>query len=390
MGELVIRAVKTRADREAFLRVPWRIHERDPNWVAPLLLERREHFSPKNPFFAHAEAQFWVAWRNGAPVGRISAQIDRLHVERYGRQGHFGFLEAADDPEVFAALLGAAEDWLHARDMEEALGPASFSANDEYGLLVEGFDGPAKMLMNYAPPYYARRLEAAGYAKAQDLLAYSYDVVAGMPPLAARMAAKAAANPRVRLRRFDMKKMREEIGVVVDIFNDAWSNNWGFVPMTEAEVDHMAVQMRPLLRPELAWIAELDSRPVAMIICLPDLHEALRGLNGRLLPFGALRLLWRLKVAGLKSARVLMMGVRRELQDSFLSGALAYALIENLARSGRKLGMVEAELSWVLEDNPRMRRIIENAVGDPYRRYRIYRKMLNGMTRPAQTYGEPS
>jgi len=371
-----IRAVRSRADLEAFLRVPYRIYRDDPNWIAPLLIERREHFSPKNPFHAHADVQLWTAWRDGEAVGRISAQIDRMHVERYGPQGHFGFIEGADDPQVFAALLATAEAWLRERGMSEAIGPASFSANDEYGLLVDGFDGPAMMLMNYAKPWYGAHIEAAGYAKAKDLLAYLYELDDPMPPLAARLAVKAAANPRVRLRPFDMKRMREEIGVVVDIFNDAWSENWGFVPMTEAEVDHMAAQMKPLLRPELAWIAEMDGRPMAMIVALPDLHEALDGLNGRLLPFGAMRLLWRLKVAGLKSCRVLMMGVRKELQDSFLAGALAYALIERLAQEGEKMGMQKAELSWILEDNLRMLRIAETGVGEPYRRYRLYRKAL--------------
>lgn len=371
-----IREVRSKKDLDAFIGVPHRIYRDDPDWVAPLTVERREHLSPKNPYFDHADVQMWTAWRGGEAVGRISAQVDRMHVERHGPQGHFGFLEAENDQSVFDALFATAEAWLRARGMTEALGPASFSSNDEYGLLVEGEPGPAMMLMNYAPPWYGDRVEAAGFAPCKDLLAYLYEVTAPLPPLAARMAEKAAANPRVRLRQFDMKRMREEIGVVVDIFNDAWSENWGYVPMTTAEIDHMATQMKPLLRPELAWIAELDGEPVAMIVTLPDLHEALRGLDGRLLPFGAMRLLWRLKVSGLRGTRVLMMGVRKKLQDSFLAGALAYALIERLAREGRRLNVERAELSWVLEDNMRMRRIIETGVGTPYRRYRLYRKAL--------------
>ena len=376
MGEILIRAVETKADKEAFLRLPYRIYAQDPHWVAPLLMERREHLSPKNPFFAHAEVRFWLAYRNGEPVGRISAQVDSMHVERHGRQGHFGLLEAFDDPAVFDALLRAAEDWLRTHNMVEAVGPASLSVNDEFGLLVHGFDSRPRMLMNYARPYYAAHLEAAGYAKVKGLNAYIYDLDVPMPKQCNWMAKKASANPRVRFRKFDRKRMREDIHLMVDIFNDAWTENWAFVPMTKAEVDHMAAQIRPLLVPELGWFAEVDGRAVAMIIALPDLHEALQGLNGKLTPVTVIKLLWRLKVSRLKSTRVVMMGVRKELQDSFMSGSLTYALIDIVAHEGRKRGVKDAELSWVLEDNTRMGRIIETVAGAPYKHYRLYGKTL--------------
>lgn len=376
MGDIIIREAATRADREAFLRLPYRIYRDDSNWVPPLLMERREHLSPKNPFFAHADVQFWLAERDGDTVGRISAHIDRMHVERYGLQGHFGFLEGVDDPEVFAALLRTAEDWLRARGMDEAVGPASFSVNDEFGLLVEGFDSPARMLMNYSKPYYAPHLEAAGYAKAKGLNAYLYPLAMPMTKQATWMAKKAEANPRVVFRKFDRKRLREDIHLMVEIFNDAWSENWAFVPMTNAEVDHMAAQLAPLLNPDIAWFAELDGKPVAMIVAIPDLNEALRGLGGRLTPVTAAKLLWRLKVAGLKQTRVLMMGVRKELRENFMSGALTYALIDIVAREGRRVGVREAELSWVLEDNTRMARIIETVAGAPYKHYRVYSKPL--------------
>lgn len=376
MGDIQIRPVGTRADKEAFLRLPYRIYQGDPNWTAPLLMERREHLSPKNPFFAHADVQMWLALRDGEAVGRISAQVDRMHVERHGKQGHFGFLEAVDDPAVFAALLRTAEDWLRERGMADAVGPASFSVNDEFGLLVKGFDSPARMLMNYAKPYYAAYVEAAGYARIKGLNAYIYELANPMPKPATWMATKAGGNPRIAFRKFNAKRLREDIHLMVDIFNDAWTDNWAFVPMTNEEVDHMAAQIRPLLNPDFGWFAEVDGEPAAMIIALPDLHEALRGLGGRLNPVTAVKLLWRLKVAGLKQTRVAMMGVRKALQDSFLSGSLTFALIDRVATEGRKAGVRDAELSWVLDDNTRMARIIETVAGEPYKQYRVYARPL--------------
>lgn len=376
-GELVVAPVADRRGLADFIRVPWHVYADDPNWVPPLVAERREHLGPKNPYFRHAEARYWTAYRGGRPVGRISAQVDRLFQERHGAEtGHFGLFEAPDDGEVVAALLEAAEAWLRERGVRRALGPFSLSINDECGLLVEGFDRPPMLLMGHARPHYDARLVEHGYAKAKDLLAYAYDTSSPLPETVRRVLEQAGRAGDVRLRPLRAGRLREELAVIVDIFNDAWSENWGFVPMTEAEVDHMARSLKPLIREEFVAIAELAGEPAAMVVALPNLNEAIADLDGRLVPFGLARLLWRLKVRGLASARVALMGVRRRHRDSLMGSALAFMLIDHIREAGLRAGVRRVELSWVLEDNAGMRRVIEAVGGRHAKTYRIYEKAL--------------
>ncbi|WP_449234584.1 dATP pyrophosphohydrolase [Azospirillum doebereinerae] len=357
---------------ERFIRVPFALHRDDPLWVPPLLMERRAALSPTgNPFFRHADAAFWIARRHGRDVGRISAQIDRL---AEAGTGHFGLLAATDDEAVVAALTTTAEEWLRERGARRVLGPFSLSINEETGLLVEGFDTPPMLMMGHDRPYLGPLLERAGYAKAKDVLAYlsdSPDLPAGLAAILGR-----PLPPNVRVRQLRMAEYRREVGRLTDIFNDAWSGNWGFVPLTPDEVDHMARQMKPLIDERLVWFAEVDGEPAAFAVCLPNLNEAIRDLDGRLLPLGWAKLLWRLKLSGLRSARVPLMGVRRRYADSLLGGLLAFLIMAAIRREAAALGLRRIEMSWILEDNQPMRRIAEAVGGRPYKTYRIYGKAL--------------
>lgn len=378
MGAVRIEPVHHRRGLRRFVEMPARLYVDDPSWVPPLVLERMEHLDPKkNPFFAHAEAAFWLAWQDERCVGRISAQVDHAHLERHAdAAGFFGFLEATDDPRVFEALLRTAEDWLAERGMRRVRGPFSLSINDECGLLVEGFEPPPSIMMGHARPYYARHLEEQGYAKAKDLIAYLYDLRAPLPEPAAAAVRRLGRETALSFRPADMRHFERDVRAVVEVFNDAWSDNWGFVPFSEAELGHLAKTLRLLIRPDFVAIAELDGEPAAVAVSLPNLNEAIADLDGRLWPLGWARLLWRLKVRGTATARVPLMGVRRRHQASALGMALAMGVIERVRRAHVARGTKEAELSWLLEDNAGVRRIVEMLGARPYKRYRIYHKAL--------------
>ncbi|MCW0210951.1 MAG: dATP pyrophosphohydrolase [Achromobacter sp.] len=367
-----IEPVAGRAAMERFIRLPFALHRDDPLWVPPLLMERRAALSPKhNPFFRHADAAFWIARRQGRDVGRISAQIDRLGE---AGTGHFGLLAAEDDADIVATLTETAEEWLRARGAERVLGPFNLSINEETGLLVDGFDTPPMMMMGHDRPHLGPLLERAGYAKAKDVLAY----VTEDPELPAGIKAilDRPLPPNIRIRRLRMAEYRSEVGTLTDIFNDAWSGNWGFIPLTPDEVDHMARQMKPLIDERLVWFAEVDGEPAAFAVCLPNLNEAIRDLDGRMLPLGWAKLLWRLKVSGLRSARVPLMGVRRKHAGSLTGSLLAFLIMAAIRREAAALGLRRIEMSWVLEDNRPMRRIAEAVGSRAYKTYRIYGKAL--------------
>jgi hypothetical protein len=376
---LTLRPVENRADREAFIRLPWSIYRDDPAWIPPLLLERREHLDPrKNPFFEDAEARFWLALRDGRPVGRISAQVNHAHLARHNdATGHFGMLEAEDDTEVFRMLVKAAEDWLRQQGMGRIVGPFNLSINEESGLLVEGFERPPSMLMGHARPYYAAHLEALGYIKAKDLICYWYDAKTEPPASVGYMLRKAARSQQMTVRPLDMRRYEADLAVIIDIFNDAWSDNWGFVPMSQSELKHMAKALKPIVRPDFIAIAELKGVPVAMAISLPNVNEAIADLNGSLLPLGWLKLLWRLKVKTTKTARMPLMGVRKTYHTSMLGAALAIGVIDSVRRAQLAAGAEGGELSWILEDNLPMRRMIEQMGGVAYKTYRVYQRGLD-------------
>ena len=358
-----------------FIRLPWSLYTDDPMWVPPLLLERRMHLSPKNPYFEHAKFCSWITYRHEKPVGRISAQIDRLHIDRYqDATGFFGMLEAEDDSLTFRMLLGTAETWLRNQGMQRISGPFNLSINQELGLLVDGFDTPPSLMMGHARPYYADRIEQDGYQKEKDLLAYLINSDFKMAAAAKRIAAR--TKDRIHIRRLQKSNFVNELKIIRSIFNDAWSQNWGFTPWTEAEFEHLGKDLKMLADEELVKIAEVDGKPAAFIVLLPNINEIIQDLNGRLLPFGWLKMLWRLKVKYPKSARIPLMGVRSQYHDSLMGAALAFGVIAGLQQPALKRGLKEVELSWILEDNMGMRNIIESINGRVYKTYRIYSKKL--------------
>jgi hypothetical protein len=375
MERVQVLPVEGRQALKRFISFPWEIYADDPLWVPPLLIDRMQQLSPKNPYFQHARYRAWTAHRGGKMVGRISAQIDRLHLERHGDgTGFFGQIEGCDDPVVFRRLFEVAESWLRENGMTNVLGPFNLSINQECGLLVEGFDTPPAVMMGHAPPYYGKRIEELGYKKVKDTLAYKLqsDFQLSEP----MKAVVKRASERIRTRPWRKKSLSEELRILREIFDDAWSGNWAFIPFTEAEFIRMGQEMKHLIPEDFVQIAELDGSPAAMIVLLPNVNEAIKDLNGRLLPFGWLKLLWRLKVGFPITGRVPLMGVRRRFHSSLLGAALALTLIDAVRSAGAKKGMKEAELSWILEDNAGMRNILESVGGVAYKRYRIYEKKL--------------
>jgi len=367
--------VTDKATLRRFIRVPFTVHKDDKTWVPPLLSEREEAFTPsKNEFLRRAEVRFWIARRDGRDVGRISAQIDPL-AQKEGADpvGNFGCLSASDHRDVFAALFNTAEDFLRSRGIRHVQGPFTLSINEETGLLIDGFDTPPMMMMGHDPAYEAAQIEAAGYRGEGDAHAYLMDLDVPLSKSARNMLERPLASS-VTMRRLNLKDYDHEVRRIVDIFNDAWSGNDGFVPMTEPETDELATRLKLLLDERLVLFAELNGEPVAFIVTLPNINEAIRDLNGRLFPFGMLKLLWRLKVRGLKSARVPLMGVRRKLAGTMIGSALPLQLIGAIRPKVKKLGFRWVELSWILENNRPMRSILERLGAKPYKTYRIYGK----------------
>jgi len=373
-----IRPVKTKAERDAFIQVPFELYKDDPNWIAPLILERREHFDPrKNPYFEHARVAMWTASRGDRLVGRISAQICDLYLERYSdATGHFGFLESIDDPDVFKALIDQATGWLAAQGMKRVIGPFSFSINDECGLLVDGHDQPAVLMMNYAPAYYARRLEQSGFSGIKDIFAFDYCSKLELPRALVKMVERAKQSGELEVRPFRMSKLDEELDIIISIFNEAWADNWGFVPMSDREVKALGSNLKLLVRGEFAAIAYYNGEPAAMAVSLPNVNEAIADLNGRLLPFGWAKLLWRLKICQPKSVRMPLMGVRKKYQSGAIGAALATAVIDPIRSFHRDRGSQRAELSWVLDDNEAMLNLAEFIGAQRYKTYRMYERAI--------------
>ncbi len=375
-GEVIIKAVDDAATLKQFVAVPHNVYADDANWIAPLNLLEKHRFDPKRPYFEHARAQAWVAFRDGELVGRISAQVDELHLQRYSdATGYFGLPEAIDDADVFAALFAAAESWLRGQGMTVVRGPYNLSVNEEVGVLVDGFDTPAYVMMGHGRVFYDQHIKAQGYTGAKDLLAYIVDSDFAIPPVMAKLVKR--AQRKVTVRTLRRKELEQEAEVMRDIFNDAWQDNWGFVPFSEAEFLDTVKTLTMLLPDDYVQIAECEGRPTAFIVLLPNINEAIADLKGSLFPLGWLKALWRLKVTGVTTSRVPLMGVRTEFQSTPLGPAMAFMVIDAARRAAVENGMQQTELGWILEDNQGMRSIIESFGGDAYKRYRMYEKVLD-------------
>jgi len=377
--DIVVTRVESKADLKAFIDLPRRLYAGHKGYTAHLNTERQEAYSPKkNPLFQHVEVQFFLARRAGKVVGRISAQIDKAYLERYqDSTGHIGSIVAEDDQAIFQALFKEAEAWLRARGMIRATGPFSLSVNEEVGLLVWGFDSRSILLVPWDPPYAGPRVEACGYAKIKDLYSYDYDVQNAPETIGKKLLARAGLADRVKVRSANMKMFDAEVRTVVNIFNDAWSDNWGFVPFTQAEIDHASKAFGPVIVPELCLFVEVDDEAVAFIVALANLNEAIEGFNGSLNPLNLAKLLWRLKVTGTDSMRVPLMGVKKKFRNHPLMGAgLAMMAIDVLRENGKRLGKKTAELGWILENNKATNNIIKSVGGMHYKTHRLYEKAL--------------
>ncbi|MGE0407681.1 MAG: hypothetical protein AB7P23_00310 [Amphiplicatus sp.] len=374
-----VKPVLTAKDRAAFIRAGNIPYGDDKAYVAPLAFEVGQRLNAKeNPSLKDAPHQLWIAYKNGAPAGRISAIVNPLHLTRYKDDAaHFGFLEAVDDDAVFSALLGAAEDWARARGMKSLAGPFSFSVNEECGLLIDGFDTPPYVMMPHGRPYYQGRVEALGYRKARDMHALTWENKRDFMPERRRLfIEKTLSKPNISVRTLDEKNFAEDIRLVVDIFNDAWSENWGFVPFTEDQAKRMATELRPIITKHNVVFCYLDGEPVAFGLVLPNVNEAIRDFNGRLLPFNWMKLLWRLKVKGLRTARMPLMGVRKTLQRKPVGAAFAYKIIDMVNGANLERGLTHSELSWILENNESMLSMLLDMGCRIYKTYRIYEKTL--------------
>ena len=382
-GDLVVSEVSGKADLAAFIDLPFRLYANDPHWVPPLKSEVRELLTPgKNPFFEHADVQLFLARRAGAVVGRISAHIDKLALTLPPEQGmgpgvgNWGMMEAEDEVAMHA-LIAAAEDWLRAKSMTRVLAPLSLSIWDEPGLLVKGHDHSPMVMMGHHDPRYQGWIEAAGYAAAKSLLTYDLDVSQGLGPLVDRIVASGEKNPRIRIRKVDLARFDQEAATILAILNDAWSDNWGFVPITDCEIAYVGKKLKPLVKDDLVMIAELEGEPVAFMMTLPDVNAPIRAIGGKLFPLGWAKLLWWLRRPRDASMRVPLMGVLKRLQSSRLASQLAFMMIETIRRVAiAKYGTRRAEIGWILDDNQGMIAIADAIGSKVNREYRIYAKAL--------------
>ena len=372
-----IHPVSGRRSLKQFIKVPWAIYRNDPNWIPPLILERLLALSPGEPVFEHLDWQGWIACSDGRPIGRISAQIDSLHLEHnHPQEGFFGMIEGVDEREVFERLTGTAEAWLRERGMTRVLGPLSLNMNQEPGLLFQGYDTPPTFLMGHARAYYHRHLEAGDYRPCQELLAYRMYDDYREPATIRRLRKRLAA--RLELRNINHADRLAELENLRQIFNDGWADNWGFVPFTESEFRAIGKMLLLAIPKDFIKIAELDGEPAGFIVVLPDINACIGDLNGRLFPTGFAKLLWRLKVRFPETVRVPLMGVRKELQETVFGPGIAMTLIHAASAPAIRRGVVSGELSWILEQNAGMRSIIERLGGTVTKRYRLYRKDLGG------------
>lgn len=380
---LAIRPIDTKSDRKKFVDLPFRLYANDPNWVPPLKAEALGLITPeKNGWFSHARAQLFLAEQDGRAVGRISAHIDTLALTMPADKGfgpgcgQFGLFDAENEA-IGAALIARAEEWLRQEGMSRVIGPISMSIWEEPGLLIEGYDHPPTVMMGHAKPEYRGWIEGAGYQPVKQLVTYDLNISQQFPPLINRIIASGERNERIRIRKVDKSKFEEEAAIILAILNDAWADNWGFVPLTQPEIDDVGIKLKPIVFNDLIRIAELDGRPVAFMITLPDLNEAIKPLRGNMLPFGWAKLLWWLRRPQVTTMRVPLMGVVKDLQSSRMASQLAFMMIEYIRRAAvTRYGASRGEIGWVLDDNQGMNAIAHAIESKVNKVYQVYQKTL--------------
>jgi len=383
MSGVTVTPVTSKRERAEFIDLAYRLNGGDPNWVPPLRADVAELLdAKKNPFFKHAEVQLFLARRAGKVTGRISAHFDRLAWTLPPEQGmgpgtgNWGMFEAEDE-ETAAALIAAAESWLRDKGMTKVLAPISLSIWDEPGLLVKGHDHPPTMLMGHHSPRYQGWIEKQGYSNVKKLLTYDLVVEHGFPPLVNRIVASGEKSPRIRIRQADRSRFEEEAALVFSILNDAWSQNWGFVPITDEEIRYVSKKMKPIIRENLLHIAEVDGEPVAFMLTFPDMNPVLKPFNGKLFPFNWIKLLLWLRRPKATRMRVPLMGVVKRLQSSRMASQLAFMMIEYIRRFAvSEYGAITAEIGWILDDNQGMIAIADAIESKVNREYNIYGKAL--------------
>lgn len=378
-GTIEIRPVTTRKDRTDFIRVTSHIYHDDPAFVAPLEIDMRQRLDPaKNPVLEESPHRLWIALKNGKPAGRIAAIVNHACPACHrDKTGHFGFPEMTDDADVAAALMQTASGWLKSRGMEKIAGPFSFSVNEECGLLVDGFDTPPCIMMPHGKPWYARHLERLGFTGVMEAFALVHHLRRDfMPQKRLDFVNRVLARTGARIRNISMENFKDEIALIVDIYNDAWAGNWGYVPMSGRQADHMASALRPLISRHNVVICETDGAPAAFGLVLPDINSVTGNFNGRLLPFNWIPLVWKLKTGGVRRLRMPLMGVRRHLHGTPAGMAFACKIIDMVNTANLERGAVRAELSWILETNTEMLRILFDMGCTVYKKYRFYEKPL--------------
>jgi GNAT superfamily N-acetyltransferase len=372
MNTISIKSVQTKKELMTFIKLPWKIYRNDPIWVPPLIMERKNILNrKKNPFYKHAEIELFLAYQDGEAVGRIAAITNENHnTFHQDNLGFFGFFESIKDQTVAAALLDRAFSWLKTKGKNGVLGPMNPSTNDDVGILIDGFNTPPMVMMCHNPPYYDTLLEKYGLKKAKDLYAWFFDAkTTPFPEKVKNIAQMIGERYGITIRNIKLKNLKKELKLIREVYNNAWSKNWGFVPLTEEEVIHIAAELKKIAREELLLLAEMDGRPVGFSISLPDINQILKRIpNGRLFPTGIWKLAFGIKK--IDAARVLILGIIRELQH----GGLGSLLYLETFRRGTAIGIYKGECSWILEDNTTMNRALEALGAKKYKTYRIYQQ----------------
>lgn len=378
MAPISIQRVESRQDWQRFLSLPWSLYANDPAWVPPLLSQLRDQFNPrKNPYFQHADVACFLALRGETPVARITAQVcERAQAYHEVGTGHFGFFECEDSHETAETLLQTTQQWLKGKGMDRIMGPFSLSINDEVGLLVEGFQRSPAILMGHHQPYYQSLLESGGYRKEIDLYAYYQDISQPYAERIKRIVHWAAGDRDIVVRPIDAKNRDQELRQIFEVFKEAWADNWGYVPPTQAEVGCFLRSISPLLNRGLLTITEVKGELAGFMVVLPDVNELIKDLDGKLFPTGWIKVLWRLKYAACHTVRVPLMGIRKQYQRTRLGAAIALSMIDFSRHALLPRGVTHCEMSWILESNSPMRSILQASGAAADKIYRIYSKSI--------------